>query len=79
MDRYRCLEILGWYGVGVWSHRILCNYWDRMTMVDRAGGYYREAFKSFKEVTQWGSLSPTIFNVIMDAVVFHWVLLMAGG
>ena len=31
------------------------------------------AFQGFKGVTQWETLSPTIFNVVVDAVVCHWV------
>ena len=48
-------------------------------MVARMGGYYGEVFKGFGGVTQGDPLSPTIFNVVVDAVVQHWVLLMAGG
>ena len=44
-----------------------------MTMVARVGGYYRDAFKGAQGVTQGDPLSPTIFNVVVDAVVRHWV------
>ena len=40
-------------------------------MVARAGGYYMEAFKGARGVTQGYPLSPTIFNVVLDAVVRH--------
>ena len=46
-------------------------------MVARTGGYYGEAFQDFQEVTQGVPLSPTIFNVVVDAVVRHWVSLVA--
>ena len=42
-------------------------------MVARAGGYYWEAFMGARGVTQGDPLSPTIFNVVVDAVVRHWV------
>ena len=42
-------------------------------MVARAGGYYGDAFKGARGVTQGNPLSPTIFNVVVDAVVRHWV------
>ena len=45
----------------------------RLTMVARAGGYYGEAFKGVREVTLGGLLSPTIFNVVVDAVIRHWI------
>ena len=47
-----------------------------MTIVARAGGYYRAAFKVAWGVTQGDTLSPTIFNVVVDAVVRHLVTVM---
>ena len=42
-------------------------------MVARAGGYYGTAFGGERGVTQGDPLSPIIFNVVVDAVVRHWV------
>ena len=42
-------------------------------MVDKAGGYFGRPFKGYREVTQGDPLSPTIFNVVVDAVICHWV------
>ena len=42
-------------------------------MVARAGGYYGKDFKRERGVTQGDPLSPTIFNVMVDAVVQNWV------
>ena len=39
----------------------------------RLWGYYGTAFKGERGVTQGYPLSPTIFNVVVDAVVPHWV------
>ena len=44
-------------------------------MVARAGQYYGTGFKGERGVTQGNPLSPTIFNVVVDAVVRHWLLL----
>ena len=71
--RSRCLEILEAYGVGPSARRLLKTYWRRLTMVARAGGYYGEAFKGVRGVTQGDPLSPTIFNVVVDAFVRHWI------
>ena len=60
LDRYRCLEILEGYGVGPNARRLLKNYWQRLTMVARSGGYYGKAFKGERGVTQGDPLSPTI-------------------
>ena len=48
-------------------------------MVARAGGYYMAAFKGAQGVTQGDLLPPTIFNVVVDAVVHHWVSVMVEG
>ena len=71
LDRSRSLEILKGYRVGDRVRRLLREYWDRTTMVVRAGGYYGTGFKVGWGVTQGDPLPPTIFNVVMDAVVRH--------
>ena len=50
--RSRCLEILEGYGFSPKSRRFLTNYWCRLTMVARAEGYYRTAFRGERGVTQ---------------------------
>ena len=45
-------------------------------MVAKSGGYYGAEFTGAWGVTQGDSLSPTIFNVLVDAVVRHWVSVM---
>ena len=42
-------------------------------MVERAGVYYRTSFRGERGVTQGDPLYPTIFNVVVDVVVQHWV------
>ena len=73
LDRSRCLEILEGYAVGPRARRILHTYWRRITMVARVGGYYGTDFKGEIGVTQGDPLSPIICNVVVDAVVSHWV------
>ena len=73
LDRSRCLGILEGYGVGPDARRLLQNYWRRLTMAERAGGYYGTAFKGARGVTQGDPLSPTIFNVVVDVVVRNWL------
>ena len=42
-------------------------------MVARAGGYYGTAFGGKRGVMQGNPLSPTLFNVVVDAVVRNWM------
>ena len=76
LDRYRCLDILEGYSVGPRACWLLRTYLRRSSMVERAEGYYGEAFKGARGVTHVDPLSPTIFNVVVDAVVCHWVTLV---
>ena len=47
-----------------------------MRMVAKVEGYYGSDFQGLRGVTQGNLLSPTIFNVVVDAVVIHWVEVM---
>ena len=60
LDRSRCLEILEGYGVGPKARKLLQTYWHRLTMVERAGGYYGTAFRGERGVTQGDPLSLTV-------------------
>ena len=71
MYRYICLEIMEGYGVGPRVCWLLWTYWGRLRMVAKVGGYYGSAFQLSRGVTQGYPLSPTIFNVAVDAVVLH--------
>ena len=73
LERSRSLDILKGYGVGERIRRLLKVYWGRTTMVARAGSYYGKGFNGGRGVTQGDPLSPTIFNVVVDAVVRHWL------
>ena len=73
LDMSRCLGILEGYGFGPGARRLQQNYWRRLTMAARAGGYYGTAFKGARGVTQGDPLSSTIFNVVVDAVLRHWL------
>ena len=77
LERSRCLGILDGYGVGTRALRLLHRYWERPRMVVQTGNYYGSLFHGERGVTQGYSLSPTIFNVMVDAVVRHWESLVA--
>jgi hypothetical protein len=72
MDRGRCLKILRDVGVGEKTLRLLSRFWRESVMVCRAAGFYGTLFKARRGVTQGGSLSPTIFNLMVDAIVREW-------
>ena len=79
LDSSRCFYILAGYGVVPQACQILRTNWKRLTMVARSDGYYDTAFKGARGVMQGYPLSPTIFNVVVDVVVQHWVAVMVEG
>ena len=45
--------------------------------MERTGSYYRALLCGEQGVTQGYPLLPTIFNVVVDAVIHHWEYLVA--
>ena len=79
LDRDRCIDILIGYGVGPRIIHILQTYWIRLQMAEKAGGHYRPVFQIHRGVIQGDPLLPTIFNVVVDAVIRHWVTVLGWG
>ena len=58
LNRSRFLEILEGYSVGHRAFRLFQIYWSRLSMVAKAGGYYRDNFTGAWGVTQGDLISP---------------------
>ena len=69
----RCLDILAGYGVAPQDFHLLHQYWYRLVMVKIESSHHGDPFKGYRGVTQGYLLSPTIFNVAVDAVLCHCV------
>ena len=67
------MEILRDCGVGEKALRLIARFWRDAELVCRASGYYGRPFRARRGVTQGGPLSPTIFNLMVDAIVREWV------
>ena len=44
-------------------------YWDGQRVVTKSGKYYGRPFSTGRGVTQGDPVYPTLFNIIVDAVV----------
>ena len=73
LDWYRCVEIPVVYRVRPRAPRLLSTYWGQLTMLAKAGVYYVPPFKGYRGVNQGDPLSPTIFNLVVEAITPHWV------
>ena len=78
LEREHCMEILVRYGIGPYTPRVLRLYWYHLLMVDQAGQYYGVPFPGLSGVTQGDPLSPTIFKMVVDAVIWNWVMQVTG-
>ena len=73
LDRERALNLLSLYEVITRMVRILQTYCNRLTMVSKASGYFGRLFKGYQGVTQGNPLSHNIFNMVVGAIILHWV------
>ena len=76
LNQERALDLLALYKFGPRTVQLHCTYWDRLTMVVKAGRYFGRPFKGYRGITQGHSLYLTILNVVMDAINFHWVMVV---
>ena len=67
------LDLFTGYRIGPNTIRIIRTYWERLTIVAKAGTYCGHSFKGYQGVNQGDPLSPTIFNVVVDTIIRHWV------
>ena len=74
MDRERFLLLLEGYGAGPQMVWLVRGYWRDAIMVCRAAGYYGQPFTAGRGVMQGGPLSAKLFNIVVDAVVWEWML-----
>ena len=65
------MEILVGYGLGPRMEGIIWHYWYHLSIVDRVGRYYGSLLKGHRRVTQGDPLFPTIFNMVVDVVIYH--------
>ena len=69
LDRVICMEILRGYGLGNNLKRLLHWYWEGLVVVPKAGKFVGQPCGMEIGVTQGNPVSPTIFNIVVDAVV----------
>jgi hypothetical protein len=74
LDRERTLEILERYSMGALTLQLLRQFWDRQLVVAKQGRHFGVAFPATRGVTQGDIVSPTIFNIVVDAIVRHWLI-----
>ena len=69
LDRSRTLEILKAYGVGPNIIHIISQTWNMDRMIPKQSGCYGNEFETSRGVRQGDIMSPTLFNIVVDAFV----------
>ena len=78
LDIGRYMEILRGYGLVPKLQRLLQRYWDGQKVYPKAGKLFGCPFNTERRVTHGDPVSPTIFNIVVDAVVRSDVLEVCG-
>ena len=79
LDQARLMETLQVYGLGKNPQRPLERFWEGHTVATRAGGYNGFPFNTYLGVNQWGPVSHTIFNIVVDGVVWDMLMQVCGS
>ena len=69
LDRPRTLEIMKAYGIGPNICHIIEQTWKMDQMIPKQAGCYGTAFNTSRGVRQGDIISPTVFNIVVDAVI----------
>ena len=72
------MEIIRGCGLGPNIKWLLQQYWDGKKVVPKSGKCFRCPFRIDRGVTQVYPVSPTIFNIVVDAVVSAVLLEVCG-
>ena len=78
LNRERTLEVLRSYGVGDKACTLLARFWEEMQVMAQQSGYHGTAFRTFHGVAKGDIISPTLFNIMVDAVVRYWLSQVVG-
>ena len=63
------MGILVGYVLGSKLQRLLHSFWEEQAVVPKVGGLYARPFRIDRGVNQGGPIFPTVFNILVDAVV----------
>jgi Reverse transcriptase (RNA-dependent DNA polymerase) len=69
LDRERTIEILRAYGVGPNICHIIEQTWEMDQMIPKQAGCYGTGFTTSRGVRQGDIMSPSVFNIVVDAVI----------
>ena len=61
------------YGMGPNLDCIITSYWEWQRIVSKTGKFLRKEFRTRRGLMQGYPVSPTVFNIVVDVVV--WAVL----
>ena len=60
-------------------YMLLVVLWDKQEVVTRQKGYHVPHFRATRGTNQFGLVSPTLFNFIVNNVVRNWLAPVVEG
>ena len=69
IDRQRTINMLGKYGLGERTCKLIKNMWEEDIIIPKQQMFYGKSFNAERGVKQGDIMSPTIFNIIIDSIV----------
>lgn len=72
VDRTILLQLLEAYGVGPRIRSVLQTQWTAQQFITKQSGFYGPIVPTSRGVTQGDIVSPTLFNIAIDAVSREW-------
>ena len=71
MDQGRLLMTLEGYGAGPHMRGLLAEFWGWQGVLSRKNGYHSPHFQATRGTIQGGIILPTLFNIVVDNVVWN--------
>ena len=71
VERFRLIRNLERYSVGPQMYELLATFWVHQKFATRKTGYHSPKCKATYGTVQGGIISPNLFNVVMDNLVWE--------
>ena len=72
---WKLLQIIEGYGEGPKLRGLLAEFWSIQEVVTHQNGIHGPKLRASRRMTQGGIALPSLFNLVVESVVRHWMSL----